>query len=97
MVSNVMDSYTPWWDDKNNPNNPNTPPFTPEKVTDWINSVPRMEFEALKKEVKELRKVIEAAAEFDKKTNQPNCHNDEKLALLKALADALGVDLSNIT
>ena len=56
--------------------------------------VSKEEFEKLKREVEALRKLVEAAREFDADTGQPDCESDDKIALLKKIADALGVDIS---
>lgn len=92
MVSMVMDGYQPW---KKQPDPPIVYPQTSQIIT-WINGVPREEFDKLKREVEELRELLKAAIKFDKNTGQPDCHNDEKIALLKAMAKALGIDLQDV-
>ena len=52
--------------------------------------------EALRQEVLELKQLILAAQRFDEHTGQPDCQTEEKLDLLRALADQLGVDLSDV-
>lgn len=44
----------------------------------------------LRKEVEELKKLLLAAKVYDKETGQPECQVDEKVALIKAVAKALG-------
>jgi hypothetical protein len=56
----------------------------------------KQEFEALKKEVKELKKLLIAAKKFDKKTGQPDCDMADKAALIKKIAELVGVDLSDV-
>lgn len=58
--------------------------------------VSRIEFEALRQEMLELKKLLKAAAEFDAKTGQPHCESDSKVALIKAVAKLVGVDLGNV-
>lgn len=50
----------------------------------WIQSIPsvppsREEFETLKREVQELKKVLVAAKEYDDATGQPDCEMEEKV------------------
>lgn len=54
------------------------------------------EFDALKKELEALRELLKAAKRFDEATDQPDCEDADKVALLRKLADALGVDLSEV-
>ena len=55
-----------------------------------------VEFQKLKAEVVELRKLLEAAKLFDDKTGQHECEQDEKVAFLKKLAKFVGVDLVDV-
>ena len=54
------------------------------------------EVRALRDEVKELKKLLEAAKAFDEATGQPDCETEDKVGLLRALARALGVDLDDV-
>lgn len=100
MVSAVGDN---WRDDfkKRYPNWHNTNPVPP-LVPNWPNTnVPtntptRDEFENLKKEVEELKKVLLAAKQFDEATNQKDCEMEEKIALIKRVAEAVGVDMNDV-
>ncbi len=56
----------------------------------------RKEFNDLKKEVEEMKKLLERALEYDKRNNEPNCEMEEKVALLKKVAKMVGVDLNEI-
>ena len=44
-------------------------------------------------EVAEFRKLLERAREYDRQHNQENCELEEKKALLKEMADRLGVNI----
>ena len=68
---------------------PNTPPPS-------IDSVSRAEFDALRREMEELRKLLVAAKEYDKATGQPDCEIEDKVALLKKHAEIVGVDLDDV-
>ena len=51
---------------------------------------------ALRAEVKELRKLLLASKKFDEATGQPDCEMGEKVALIKAIAKMVGVDMKDI-
>lgn len=65
----------------------------------WTTSPPiiapnQEEFDRLKQEVKELKKVLEAAKEFDEKTGQRDCEKEEEgIELIKKLAEYVGVEI----
>lgn len=61
-----------------------------------LNSVTREEFEALRKEVLELKKLLEAAKAYDNATNQHNCQKEENVKIIKQIAENLGVDLNDL-
>lgn len=73
---------------------PNT--FPPQAPLSWpvIAEVSRAEFDALKREVEELKTLLEAAKKFDAATGQPNCEMEEKVELLRRVADHLGIVLN---
>jgi len=58
--------------------------------------VPQEEFDALKKELGELKELLKAAKRFDEATGQPDCETNEKVGLLKRLAELVGVDLEDV-
>jgi hypothetical protein len=58
--------------------------------------VSQLEFNALKKEVLEMKEILKVAVDYDKKNNQPHCEIEDKIATLKKVAELLGVDLSDI-
>lgn len=58
--------------------------------------VSRAELDALREEIKELKKLLKAAKKFDDATGQPHCEMDEKVKLIKALAKMVGVDLGDV-
>lgn len=70
-----------------------------KRFPDWQWQQPaitRQEFLQLKREVEELKKLLEAAKKFDEATGQPDCEMEDKIALLKKIADVVGVDLSSV-
>jgi hypothetical protein len=61
-----------------------------------IPGVSQAEFDRLKREVEELRKLLTAAKAFDAATGQPDCEVDEKVALIRRIAEFVGVDLGDV-
>jgi len=59
-------------------------------------TVTREEFDALRKEVEELKILLLAAKRFDRETGQEDCEMDEKVRLIKEIAEAVGVDLEDL-
>jgi hypothetical protein len=95
VVSNLGDVYRDRW----YPQQPVVwqPPQQPP--TTWIfngDTPSREEFDALKREVEEMHDLLRAAKRIDELTGEPDCEMDEKVALLKKVADAVGVDLSDV-
>lgn len=60
------------------------------------NAVTREEFDALRKEMEELKILLLAAKRFDEATGQPDCEMDEKVDLIKRVAEIVGVDLEEV-
>ena len=67
----------------------------PHRFPEFPN-VTRCEFEALKKEVEELKKLLLEAKKFDEVTGQPDCEMEDKIRLLKEIAKVVGVDLEGV-
>lgn len=101
VVSMVGDHYKDKWGDQEwwKRTYPSIPPFnpnTPSIPQQLIPSVSRAEFEELKREVEEMKKLLIRAAEYDKRNNEPNCEMEDKVALLKKVAEMVGVDLKEV-
>lgn len=56
----------------------------------------REEFDALRKEVEELKKLLLAAKAYDEKTGQPDCELESKIELIKKVADLVGVSMEDV-
>lgn len=104
-VSNIGDYWNnrwpkefPWiddptvWPDPNNPNKRIYPMPGPLPVP----GPSREEFDRLKKEVEALKELLAAAQKFDEVTNQPHCEHEDKVAILKKVAEMVGVDLKDV-
>ena len=86
MVSVIGDVYKDKWKPE---------PWYPNPSV-YIQGVTREEFDALQKEVLALKELLEAANKFDKATGQPHCEMEEKVELLRKVAEAVGVNLDSI-
>lgn len=96
VVSMIGDHYNDKWNPLNNPlNNPPNDPFGGWKYNPNA-GVSKEEFLQLKKEVLEMKELLKKAVEYDRKNNEPNCEMEDKIALLKKVAELVGVDLSEI-
>lgn len=56
----------------------------------------REEFDQLKKEVLEMKQLLIKAKAEDVATGQKDCEMEEKLKVLRAVADLVGVDLNDV-
>lgn len=54
------------------------------------------DFEKLKNEVEELKKLLIAAKIFDEKTGQKDCENDKKVEMIKKIAEMVGVNVDEV-
>jgi hypothetical protein len=70
-------------------------PSYPKTTFEW-DRVTREEFDKLKKEVESLIRLLKAAKDFDTLTGQTDCEDIDKVKLIKQIADALDVDISEI-
>lgn len=94
-VSNIGDDWQKRW--PQNPVNPFGP--QPSQIPQQVfvgSNITREEFDTLKREVKALKKLLEAGKKYDETTGQPDCHMDDKVALIKKIAGLVGVDVSKI-
>lgn len=73
---------------------PDNPPPTPHVLIQQ--GVSQADFDALKREVQELKKLLQAAKKFDELTGQPHCEIDAKVDLIKKIAKLVGVDLGDV-
>lgn len=94
VVSMVADHYR----DKFWPNQlPDTQPggFQLWPQTIQGDSPTKQEFEALKREVEEMKALLQKAKIYDEEHDQPDCEMEDKVSLLRRLARELGVDLGD--
>ena len=58
--------------------------------------ISRHDFDDLRREVKELKDLLIQAKKFDEETGQPDCEMEEKVDMIKKLADYVGVDMEDV-
>jgi hypothetical protein len=94
VVSMIGDHYGDKWGERwGLPRLPNGPgvytiPAIPE--------VTKEDFEALKKEVLEMKELLKRAVAYDKANNEPDCEIEEKMAVLRKVAELVGVNLDDV-
>lgn len=54
------------------------------------------EFEALKKEVENMRALLIRAKIYDEENDEPHCEVEEKVELLRRVAELVGVNLKDV-
>jgi hypothetical protein len=85
----VVSAVGDYWRDNNLPNYPPWVYPTPPATT-TLGTPPT------KQEVEELKKLLLAAKKYDESTGQPNCETDEKVAIIKRVAELLGIDMEEV-
>lgn len=58
-------------------------------------AVTRAEFEELRKEVSDLKALLIKARDYDVRNGEPDCEMADKVALLRKIAELVGVDLGD--
>lgn len=58
--------------------------------------VSRFEFEALKRDVEEMKVLLARAIKYDQEHNEPACETESKMDLLRRIAKVVGVDLDDV-
>lgn len=75
-------------------------PLKPEKSPfDKFNDifpVTREEFNQLKRDVEEMKKLLQKAKTYDEKNNEPDCELEEKMKFLRQIAEAVGINLDDV-
>ncbi len=104
------DDWTqPWQPDPNTvpkPAKPYQPRPNPDRVPNIDELMKKLfpkksgptqeEFDELKREVEQMKELLKKAKEMDQALGTPDCELEQKVALLKLMAAAVGVDLEDI-
>jgi hypothetical protein len=61
-----------------------------------IQAPTRKEFEALKKELEELKEKLKAGKKQDEEEGNPDCEMEEKIEFLRRLGTYIGVDFDEV-
>ena len=104
-VSNMGDHWRVSFPDRYPGFYPKQPPVSPSPVSPstlpgvmWpdLSQVTRQEFEALKKDIQELKELLKAAKKYDEATNQKDCEMEDKVAFIRKMAEYVGVDMEEV-
>ena len=91
-VSFVADHYhDKWW--------PQQQPLPNDGLKEYLQAhlaPTRQEFDELKRSVEEMKQLLKRAKLYDEQTGQPDCEKEEKIEILKRIAELVGVDLNEI-
>lgn len=69
---------------------------TPAPAPFVIPTITRAEFDALRRDVDELKLLLLRAKRYDAEHGEPDCELDEKMSVLRRLAEFVGVDLGDV-
>jgi hypothetical protein len=58
--------------------------------------ISRQEFDQLKRDVEEMKALLQRAKKYDEENGEPDCEIEEKMALLRKVARMVGVDLDDV-
>ena len=94
-VSMVGDHYRDWWPQKYPEVFPSSP-AVPKDSWPYLNGISREEFDALKRDVEEMKSLLKRAKEYDERNNEPHCEVEEKMDLLRKIAAAVGINLDDV-
>lgn len=74
------------------------PDMVPQpKISEWFKpQVSKEDFDNLKKEVEEMKKLLIRAKEYDEKNDMPDCEIEDKIRILREVARLVGVDLDDV-
>lgn len=82
---------------------PQPTPYVPHHVdplrvvTTVVDGIPpqvtKAEFDALKRDVEDIKELLKRAKKYDEENGEPNCEVDEKVDLIMKIAELVGVDL----
>lgn len=89
-LSMVGDHYSEKWQ----PVLPQILPIPDETYKN--NPISRWEFEQLRREVEDMKALVERALQYDREHNEPDCQVEEKLEVLRKVAEFVGIDLDEV-
>ena len=88
VVSNVGDFYSRRW--------PEQYPWIQPGTGTVTTGVSREEFEALRREVERMVELLKMAKQIDEEIEQAECETEDKVALLRKVAEIFGISLEDV-
>ncbi len=72
--------------------------FFPNTLSPTVTTPPvsREEFEALKRDIEDMKALLKRAKAYDEREGEPDCEMDEKVAFLRKAAQLVGLDLDDV-
>lgn len=95
-VSMIGDHYRDKWQDNGWYTRVSVPAVQMPQVVLHAPQIQREEFESLKREVLEMKELLKRAKKYDEDNNEPDCEIDEKMDLLRRVANLVGVELNDV-
>lgn len=92
VVSFVGDHFQDKW----KPLEPYVNPQSTSTSYTFTTAVSKEEFDALKKEVLDMKELLRKAKIYDEVNNEPNCEIEEKMEFLRQVAKLVGIDLDDV-
>jgi len=71
-------------------------PLTVNPITLNLGLATQEDLNILRREIEQLKQLLKRALKYDEDNNEPHCETDAKIALIKQIAEALGVDLTEV-
>ena len=96
VVSMVGDHYKEKWQDQEWYKHVTQPIPSIWPTFPTVSPVSREEFEELKRDVQEALILLRRAKKYDEDNNEPECEIEEKMEVLRKVAELVGVDLSEV-
>jgi hypothetical protein len=99
VSSMIGDHYRDKWNDKHPWIAPGIQPYQPYQPFQPLvvpPQVSREEFDALRSDVLEMKELLKRAKKYDEDNHEPECEMAEKMALLRKVAEAVGINIDDV-
>lgn len=70
-------------------------PYAPQPNPDMV-LIDREEIKNLKRDIEEMKRLLKRAKKYDEDNGEPDCEVDEKMELLRKMAEVVGIDLDDV-
>lgn len=95
VYSMIGDHYNDKWREQY-PWVPQTIPASDSNINIYPAAITRAEFDELKRDVLEMKELLKRAKIYDEEHGEPDCQKDEKIALLRKIAELVGIDMEDV-